>query len=222
MSAERIPDDAPAAALFPEYETLYALIAPEVEGLTDEQLDWTSDRWGWSEWSIRRQMSHMASLLYRWMTVRWADTLFPDGDTGVDDLQNIAMSANDRAMDVRYHDIEVILAKLREGIDMAQAILSERTAGFLRENKLVTAYDPNRALVNRAHPHGIVMDADAGTETTTLEATFRHMYFEETTHLYNIQRLKRAQGLPTVSEVPEVGYWMLDGWDRSEPDGTEC
>ena len=217
MSAERIPDDAPAAALFPEYETLYDLIAPEVEGLTDEQLDWTSDRWGWAEWSIRRQMSHMASLLYRWMAVRWADTLFPDGDHGVEDVEGIAVSDNDRALAVRYHDMEVILGILREGIEMAQAILSDRTAGFLRSNTLVTEYNPERALVVSAHPHGITLDAAAGTETTTLEATFRHMYFEETTHLYNIQRLKRAQGLPTVSEVPRVGYWMLDGWDRSEP-----
>lgn len=218
MSAERIPDDAPAAALFPEYETLYDLIAAEVEGLTDEHLDWTSDRWGWAEWSIRRQMSHMASLLYRWMAVRWADTLFPDSDHGVEDVEGIAVSDNDRALDVRYHDMDVILGILREGIEMAQAILSERTAGFLRSNTLVTEYNPERALVVSAHPHGITLDAEAGTETTTLEATFRHMYFEETTHLYNIQRLKRAQGLPTVSEVPQVGYWMLDGWDRSEPE----
>ena len=217
MSAERIPDDAPAAALFPEYETLYDLIAPEVEGLTDEQLDWTSDRWGWAEWSIRRQMSHMASLLYRWMAVRWTDTLFPDGDHGVEDVEGIAVSDNDRALAVRYHDMDVILGILREGIEMAQAILSDRTAGFFRSNTLVTEYNPERALVVSAHPHGITLDAEAGTETTTLEATFRHMYFEETTHLYNIQRLKRAQGLPTVSEVPQVGYWMLDGWDRSEP-----
>ena len=69
MSTEWIPDDAPASALFPEFETLYDLIAPEVEGLTEEQLDWTSDWWGWAEWSIRRQTSHMASLLYRWMVV---------------------------------------------------------------------------------------------------------------------------------------------------------
>ena len=49
-----------------------------------------------------------------------------------------------------------------------------------------------------------------------LEATMRHIYFEEVTHLFNVQRLKRAQGLQTVSDVPEVGYWTLDGWDRSE------
>ena len=46
MNTQKIPDDAPASALFPEFETLYDLIAPEVEGLTDEQLDWTSDGMG--------------------------------------------------------------------------------------------------------------------------------------------------------------------------------
>lgn len=219
MSAERIPDDAPGSALFPEFETLYDLIAPEVEGLTDAQLDWTSDRWEWAHWSIRRQASHMASLLFRWMVVRWADTLYPDGDHGVEDVEGVAVSANDRALDVRYHDMDVILDKLREGLVLAQSVLAERTAGFLRGNTLVTPYDARRVFINGAHPHGITMDAEAGTETTTLEATFRHMYFEETTHLYNIQRLKRAQGIPTVVEVPRVGYWVLDGWDRSEPDG---
>ena len=217
MSVERIPDDAPANALFPEFETLYDLIAPEVEGLTDEQLDWTSDKWEWAHWSIRRQTSHMASLLYRWLVVRWVDTVYPDGDHGVEDVESLAVSANDRALDVRYHDMDEILGKLREGITLAQSVLAERTAGFLRSNTLVTPYDANRKFINSAHPHGITMDPEGGTETTTLEATFRHMYFEETTHLYNIQRLKRAQGIPTVVEVPRVGYWMLDGWDRSEP-----
>lgn len=216
MSAENIPDDAPGSALFPEFETLYDLIAPEVEGLTDGHLDWTSDRWEWARWSIRRQTSHMASLLFRWLVVRWADTLYPDGEHGVEDVEGLAMSANDRALDVRYHDIDVILGKLLEGIAIAQSVLAERTVGFMRSNTLVTEYNPERALVVSAHPHGITLDAEAGTETTTLEATFRHMYFEETTHLYNIQRLKRAQGLATVVDVPRVGYWMLDGWDRSE------
>ena len=218
MSVERIPDDAPGSALFPEFDTLYDLIAPEVEGLTDEQIDWTSDKWEWAHWSIRRQTSHMASLLYRWMVVRWVDTVYPDGDHGVEDVESLAVSANDRALDVRYHDMDVILRKLREGVELAQSVLTERTTGFLRNNTLVTPYDARRIFINGAHPHGITMDAEAGTETTTLEATFRHMYFEETTHLYNIQRLKRAQGLQTVVEVPRVGYWMLDGWDRSEPD----
>lgn len=217
MTASHILDDAPAARLFPEYSDLYDLIVPEVTGLTDAQLDWTSERWEWAHWSIRRQTSHMASLLFRWLVVRWGDALFPDGDHGVEDVQAVALSANDRALDARYHTMPQILGKLSEGIALAQRVLNERDAGFLRSSAITQEHSASRALTNRAHPHGITVDADAGIETITLESTFRHMYFEETTHLYNIQRLKRAQSLPTVTEVPRVGYWMLDGWDRSEP-----
>ena len=70
----------------------------------------------------------------------------------------------------------------------------------------------------KAHPTGMRPDANPSQGEMTLEATFRHMYFEEITHLYNVQRLKRAQGLPTVVDVPEVGYWVQEGWDRSEAD----
>lgn len=217
MTTAYVPDDAPAADLFPGFAALYDLIASEVDGLTDAQLNWTSDRWGWAHWSIRRQTSHMASLLFRWMLVRWGDTLFPDGSHGVEDVQGLAMSPNDRALDVRYHTMEQILGKLREGIALTQRVLDERNAGFLRTNTITQQTSPTRMLANSAHPTGISIDADTGIETMSLEATFRHMYFEETTHLYNIQRLKRAQGLDAVVDVPQEGYWMLDEWDRSEP-----
>jgi hypothetical protein len=42
LTNQPITDDSPGSALFPEFRTLYDLIAREVEGLTDEQLDWTS------------------------------------------------------------------------------------------------------------------------------------------------------------------------------------
>ena len=38
-----IADDAPGSVLFPEFATLYDLITPEVEGLSDEQLDFASE-----------------------------------------------------------------------------------------------------------------------------------------------------------------------------------
>ena len=43
MSELQITDDSPASELFPEYATLFALISAEVEGLTDQQLDFESD-----------------------------------------------------------------------------------------------------------------------------------------------------------------------------------
>ncbi len=43
----------------------------------------------------------------------------------------------------------------------------------------------------------------------TLEASFWMLYWEVLVHLYTIQRLKRAQGLPTTVAIPRVGYLTL-------------
>ncbi len=69
-----ITDASPGEALFPEYESLYDLIASEVACLSDEELDFESARWEWAAWSIRRQLSHMSSLIYRWLILRWGAT----------------------------------------------------------------------------------------------------------------------------------------------------
>ncbi len=217
MTQSPATEDSPGSALFPEYESLYELIAAEVTGLTDEQLDFESDRWGWSEWSIRRQLSHMASLLYRWMLVRWGETLFPDGGHGVDDVTGVAASDFDRRMEeTRYWELPAILNELHSGIDLARRVMSERSVGFLRSHEIPHQRSPQWVLMHKAHPTGITPAADSEDGSINLEATLRHMYFEETTHLYNIQRLKRAQGLQATVEVPKVGYWVLEGWDRSE------
>ena len=217
-STHDISDESSGSALFPEYATLYDLIAAEVEGLTEAQLDFESDRWEWSGWSIRRQLSHMASLTYRWLILRWGETLFPDEDHGVNDVPGLADSPSDRRLDEsRYWEPAVILDALRGGIGLAQRVLSERDVGFLRGHTYLQAQSPQWGLMIQAHPTGISPAERPDQGLMTLEATMRHIYFEETTHLYNIQRLKRAQGLATVVEVPRVGYWVVDGWDRSEP-----
>ncbi len=219
MTQPQITEDSPGTDLFPEYRSLYDLIYAEVRGLTDEQVDFESSRWEWSKWSIRRQLSHMSSLIYRWLLLRWGDTLFPDGDHGVDDVGGIADSDFDRRMDeTRYWELSVIMDRLKAGIDLVQRVLKQRDVAFLRSQ----TYERPRSdrgwqLMEKAHPSGILPSDDPDTALMTLEATMRHIYFEETTHLYNIQRLKRAQGLPTVVEVPKIGYWVVDGWDRSEP-----
>ena len=43
----------------------------------------------------------------------------------------------------------------------------------------------------------------------TLEASLWMLYWEVLAHLYTIQRLKRAQGLPTRVTIPRVGYLTL-------------
>jgi hypothetical protein len=218
MTGRPISDDSPGAALFPEYASLYPLIASEVEGLTEGQLDFTSDRWGWAEWSIRVQLSHMASLIYRWLLLRWGDTLFPDGDHGVEDVQSLADSGFDRRLDDnRYWELPVIMEKLEQGIGLARRVLAQRNVGFLWSHTLLQDQSPQWDLMIKAHPRGIEPSDQPGKGVMRLEASMRHIYFEEITHLFNIQRLKRAQGLSTVAELPRVGYWTVEGWDVSEP-----
>ena len=217
MTEQRITDDSPASALFPEFDTLYDLIANEVRGLTDAQLDWTSDDFAWAEWSVRNQLSHMASLLYRWLILRCGDNLFPDGDHGIEDIQSVADSPSDRRLDDdKYWEVQVILEMLDGGIRLAQRVLSERTVGFIHSHSIASEMSASWDLMLQAHPEGISVSEDGAQRIMRYDAMVRHMYFEETTHLFNIQRLKRAQGLPTVSETPSVGYWAVDGWDISE------
>ena len=217
MTSQAITDESPGSALFPEFDTLYELIANEVEGLTGEQLDWTSEEYGWAEWSIRVQLSHMASLIYRWLILRWGDVTFPNGEHGVEDVEGLAASPDDRRMDeTKYYELPVILTKLREGVDLARRVLSERNVGFLRAHSVTVTLNESWGLMIKAHPTAVTPTEDSSTVTMLMEGSIRHVYFEEITHLFNIQRLKRAQGLATVSDLPSVGYWTLDGWDRTE------
>ena len=217
MAQQPITDDSLGADLFPEYSTLYDLILSEVGGLTDVQLDFESERWEWSKWSIRRQLSHMASLKFHWLLARWGDTLFPDGDHGVQDVEGVAYAKGDWLDEARYWQYPAILEKLKEAIDLTRRVLAERTVGFLRSQTYLKNQSSEWDLMLKAHPTGFTAAEDPSKQVMTLEATIRHMYFEEVTHLYNIQRLKRAQGLQSVTDLPRVGYWVVEGWDTSEP-----
>ena len=132
LTHQSVTDYSPASALFPEFSTLYDLIAREVEGLTDKQLDWTSDDYDWAEWSIRNQVSHMASYLPL-AHPEVGRSAIPNADHGVSDVQGIAASPNDRRMDdSKYYDLSVILEKLNEGIRLIKRVLDERNVRFLR------------------------------------------------------------------------------------------
>ncbi len=218
MNAE-YADSAPARAAFPEYWSLESQARAEVEGLSDAQLDWTSDRWEWSRWSIRQNLSHMGSVFYRWMLERWGEELYPRGlPVSAAETARMSSPSHDRRMDDRVvWEVVDILASLAGGVDLVRRVLSSETMGSMRSKEVVRSPSPQWPMMAAAHPIGVVLDEDGNGGSITLEATVRHMYFEFVTHLYNIQRLKRAQGLVAVVKLPKVGYWMLPGWDRSEP-----
>ena len=224
MQTRNIPDESPATLLFPQFESeIYLMAASEVEGLDELQLDFESEKWGWSEWSIRRHLSHMASGDIRWFWQRWGRTLFPNGlPPGLpspEEFDALTESKYDRRLDEdRYWSIEVILEKLRLGLDLGQAILSNETVGSMRTKESERIDDGQWPWFYEAHPSGLRRDPHDQTRAwLSLEFTFRHRYFEHITHLYNIQRIKRAQGLTARAEIPMEGYLALPGWDLSEP-----
>ena len=219
MTQPEIHGDTPGIELFPQFrQEIYDMYRQELAGLTDEQLDFTSDRWGWSEWSIRFNLSHVASGDFRWLLQRWGENLFPDGLPEIDDWEGIIDSPYDRRLDeTKYWDVDSIFAVMRKSMDFVCSILEEETVDSMRGKELRSSVSGQLHWLE-AHPRGVREDPDDPPwGYIDLEATFRHRYFEYMTHLYNIQRLKKAQGLEAVVDVPEVGYHALPHWDRSEP-----
>ncbi len=215
-----VREDSPATDLFPQFRNdLYEMVLAEAQGLTDEQLDFESDRWEWSKWSIRRNLSHMASGDFRWMWIRWGAQLFPDGLPNGPELDALCESPHDRRLDeTKYWELDFILEKVRQGLDFCWSVLSAETVGSMRTKVLETPSDVLWAQHPEIFPNGIrEYPGDASKVYLTLEGTFLHRYYEYVAHLYNVQRLKKAQGLEVMVEVPVEGYYALPEWDRSEP-----
>ncbi len=208
-----------ATELSAQFGDFGPLIAAELEGLTEDQLDWSSDRWEWANWTIRNNVSHMASLMIRWPLMRMADALFPDGKPVLEEQQLLMESKYDRRLDDDiFWDIGVLRDKLSQGLQLAQDILARDSAeGVLGLEATVDFGGPFERHAQLYEGEARQEPGDPPLWRIRVGAVMRHMYYELTTHLYNVQRLKRAQGLQAAVSPPEVGYWMLPEWDRSEP-----
>lgn len=206
-----------AEQLSERFDKLPGLVVAEVAGLDRRHLDWESGRWEWSKWGIRRQLSHMTSVAYGWLCGRWGAVLFPEGPPAA--YRDLAsMGHDDRVAYYMGLDVPALLANLEQSIGLARQVLERETPQTLRDRRITVQIRTSWDFMARAHPTGITQDAADPTRWHfTLEATLRHVYFENITHLYNIQRLKRVQGLAARVKAPFEGYWALPGWDRSEP-----
>ncbi len=220
MSANDLSNEAPATSLFPQFNNqLYQMISGEVHDLTDAQLDFESERWEWSKWSIRRNLSHMASGDFRWFWSRWGEELFPDGLANSQEIEALLDSPYDRRLDEsKFWALDDLLGTLRKGLDFAWSVLSSETVGSMRSKEIESNDSELWSGIRQASYTGIRLQPNhPGRIYISLEATFRHRYFEHITHLYNIQRLKRAQGLAPVADIPMEGYLALPTWDLSQP-----
>ena len=224
MKPEQLKDDAPGTLMFPQFESeLYLGAAREVCGLTPDQLDFESDKWGWSGWSIRRQLSHMASGNFRWFWQRWGLSMYPGGAPAnvptSEETKVLAQSKFDRRLDENlYWDIKSILRELKRGLTLGQAILSKETVGSMRTKEFEFSDEGEWPWFYNIHGTGLRRDIETPTKIWfNLETIFRHRYYEHIAHLYNIQRIKQALGLDTHVNIPIEGYMALPGWDLSTP-----
>ena len=204
-----------ALALRDRFERLMSLVRAEAIGLTRPQLDWTSDRWSWSTWGIRRQLTHMTAVGYGWLCTRWGAQLYPNG-LPKEFVALDSMKPDDRLALYNSLAADALLAQLDHSVGLVRDLLRRESLATLRERTLTLRTESLWSAIEQGNATGIER-VPPGMLRITLEATLRHIYFEQITHLYNIVRLKRAQGIATTIEVPREGYWLLPDWDRSEP-----
>ena len=119
--------------------------------------------------------------------------------------------------ETRWRSIPEVLEKLEQALELVRDILTRETVASVRQKTMSQPADSFYAMIAHRYPGTLYPDPDRpGLWRTTLEGNFRHSEAEMATHFYNVQRLKRAQGLRTVVTLPFLGYWTLPDWDRSE------
>lgn len=218
----------PEPGTMPTYRLIVEWIDAETAGLTDTQLDFDDlhpDReWMW--WSTRRQVSHIAwdSLIFPHR--RCADLLWPDGDVP----EPISWSDHrlgpdarwDRVLDEhRYRTIADLRAKLDVGIGWLTRVVSDQPIEVLRATEETIWGTPFWAYVIQTLPRGATLvDEPPNHIRYDLEGSLWMVFYEMASHVRTIQRLKEAQGLDPVVELPRVGYLRLpEYWGETDANG---
>ena len=207
----------PAVVVWPDYQEFHRWLREETAGLNDAQLDFDSQdpehEWMW--WSIRRQVSHIACVLLVFAYRRCPMFLWPDGKIPApirwEDHVPMGASKFDRCLDpALYRDLETLLEKAEVGADWVTQVSATVPVETIRATLSVHTGTPFWGHVMQVIPHGAWIDEQDPTRFHfTLEASLWMLYWEVLAHLYTIQRLKRAQGLPTRVTIPLVGYLTL-------------
>ena len=209
----------PVGEMYPTFSAFHRMVAEEIDGLTDAQMDWESDRWEWAVWSIRRDISHVASHLFRQYLLPkyWGDVLFPGEKPFQQDLHDLAALPTRRLHEDRWWTTEAIMEKLDQGLALVRSIMARETVASIREKTIVYDTEPGYNLLAHWYPGTCWPHPELpGHWVMTLEGSLHHSECELITHLYNIQRHKRAQGILARVHLPPIGYWTLKDWDRSE------
>ena len=214
MSQSDLTNSPQLRTMFQDYWRIDSLVRAEVSELDDSILDWTSDHWGWSGWSIRQQTSHMASIPVRWLIGKWADQLFSDKLPMSPTRYAIFNSKqHDRRLDDQaFWRIEEILSALDEAISISKRVLINTTIQKARTMVVYRAPSDQWNLMRTVHPDGISPDPTTGAMIRMdLVATFRHIQNEFYTHMFNAPESKIALGIDPIIRLPDAGYHMARG-----------
>jgi len=210
--------------VWPDYGEFYDWLCQEVAGLRDEHLDFDNQdptqEWMW--WSIRRQVSHMAWDLLLIMRRRCHMFLWPQGNIPrpIDwEAHRLSSMQFDRRLDeTLYWDMATLLDKVKLGVEWATQVVRTVPVDTLRATQSRHRGTPFWRHVMQVIPRGVWIDAQDPTQIHyTLEASLWMLYWEVLTHLYTIQRLKRAQGLAVQVTLPQVGYLTLPEYTGDTP-----
>jgi hypothetical protein len=128
----------PNVVTWPDYQEFYRWLCQEVDGLTEEALDFDSQdpaqEWMW--WSIRRQVSHMAWDLLIVMYRRCHMFLWPDGNIPAPirwEDHRLGAMKYDRVLDESlFWSLDVLLEKVQLGVDWATKVVTTVPVATLR------------------------------------------------------------------------------------------
>ena len=118
---------------------------------------------------------------------------------------------SDRRLDEERHwEMEDLLDKLRLGSRWAAQVVTTVPVETLRATQSVHRATAFWQHVIQLLPRGANLEpGEPDRIRYTLEASLWMLYWEVVAHLFTIQRLKKAQGLPARVAIPLTGYLTL-------------
>lgn len=216
-----------ARALFPEIPQVVELYGQETRGLSQVTLRRTREEKSWGLWSIRDQVSHVASLPYRWLLIRWGTILFGDELPRDKELFD---RFDGRMMKYEYYpQIQDLIGVMRDSFALAWEVLGAETTESIRDERKISERVPHGLIrpgtgenvrrwrenvTLKAHRTGVWIDPeDTELFHFNLEYTFRHMLWEAYAHLKTIQMHKIAEYIEPLASIPQEGYIRVLKWE---------
>ncbi|WP_419920386.1 hypothetical protein [Candidatus Poriferisodalis sp.] len=203
--------------LMPYFTHIGRWARTEIDGLSDEQLDFDdqapSNEWMW--WSIRRQVSHIAWVSLIFSKRRCGALLWPDGDIPEPIKWSEHHQGRNHKHGLRldpalFWEIPDLLDKLDLGLSWIRRVVAENSIETFRamsESRHSTHFWDDAITVL---PRGAWHDPDDDRViVNNLECAIWMLFYEMSSHIRTIHRLKEIQGLPTVVDLARFGYLRL-------------